>query len=96
MSRLFTLRHRGEQTFAGVFRMTGHETYQEVSRDIVHHADDVREIHSVREILSIGIDVLTQKRDVPVACFHQAARLSQHVLGSAAALAAADVGDYAV
>ena len=96
MGRLFALSHGREQTFAGVFRMAGHESYQEVSRDIVNHAYDIREIHAVREILSVRIDILPQEGYVLIPGLDEFTGFSDYILRPAAALAAADVGDYAV
>ena len=63
---------------------------------LVHHPDQIGKIHPQAQILPVGVHVLAQEGDVLIPGGDQLPGLGHHLLGTAGALPAPDVGDDAV
>ena len=75
MRTLFALGHCPEELLGRVLRVARHKADEEVPRNVVHHAQEIGEIHSAAEILAVGVDVLTEQRNVLVALLDELACL---------------------
>ena len=75
MRALFALGHCFEELLGRVLRVARHKADEEVTRNIVHHTQEICKIHPAAEILAVGIDVLTEQRNVLVALLDELARL---------------------
>ena len=96
MGAFFALGHGPEELFGGVFRMAGHEADQEIPGDVVDHADQIGKVHVQTEVLSVGVDVLAEKRDVLIAGGDQLLCLPDDILRQSGTLASAYIGNHAV
>ena len=76
--------------------MAGHKPEDEISLQGGKRSQKIREIHVQPQILAVGIDVLAQKGDVPIALGNHLPDLRLHILRPAAPFPATDVGDDAV
>ena len=93
---LFALRHGVKQLMRAVLRVRGHEAYDEIAVDIIYLAQKRCKIHLALAVVSVGIDILPEQGYFFISAPDKLARLADYNIAAAAALASADIGNYAV
>ena len=76
--------------------MRGHEAYDEIAVDIIYLAQKRCKIHLALAVVSVGIDILPEQGYFFISALDKLARLADYNIAAAAALASADIGNYAV
>ena len=85
--------HSDDEFVREILRMRGREAYALDALDAVYHLQEPGEVDAA---VFIGVDVLSQQRDLPDAQSGQVVDLGQYFLVVFAPLPAPDVGDYAI
>ena len=96
LRNLFALRHGVKQLMRAVLRVRGHEAYDEIAVDIIYLAQKRCKIHLALAVVSVGIDILPEQGYFFISAPDKLARLADYNIAAAAALASADIGNYAV
>ena len=96
LCNLFALRHGVKQLMRAVLRVRGHEAYDEIAVDIIYLAQKRCKIHLALAVVSVGIDILPEQGYFIISAPDKLARLVDYNIAAAAALASADIGNYAV
>ena len=96
LCNLFALRHGVKQLMRAVLRVRGHEAYNKIAIDIIYIAQKRCKIHLALAVVSVGIDILPEQSYFFISALDKLARLADYNIAAAAALASADIGNYAV
>ena len=96
LCHLRTVEYSIGQFLCSVLGMGRHKAYPEVALYLVQFTQKLRKSHTLIKVLSVGIDVLSQKHYLLVAVTDQSPYLIDYILRLSAALSASDIGNYAV
>ena len=91
------LLHHLNQRVGQILRVGGHEADPAKTGDCCYHPKQLREADSAPcQVIAVGIDILSQKRDLLDAVLHQPFTLLQNIPGIPGLLAAPHIGYDAV
>ena len=93
---LFAVAHRIDQLLREILRVGGHETDPLKTFDLFHSSQEFRKCDRIFQILSVGVDVLSQKHDFHDTVSHQSLDLLNNIFRLPASLASAHIRHDAV
>ena len=93
---LLTVTHRLDQVIGQILRVGCHETDALQSLNLINLAEKLGKCHRLLQVLSVGVDVLSQQHDLHNAVCYQSLDLIDDILRLSAALPSAHVRHDAV